>query len=66
MSDLIFILSWIIYYIAAYIQVKKEEQALIEIFGDDYKRYQKTVPALIFYKGAAGKKLVIDTENNKM
>ena len=57
MQDFIFVLSLIVYFIGLSILVRKEEQALIEIFGEDYKKYQRTVPALLFYKGAAGKKL---------
>lgn len=64
MSDLIFVLSWILYYIVAFIQVRKEEDFLVEIFGTKYIKYQKLVPALFFYKGAAGRKLIINNSNN--
>jgi hypothetical protein len=33
-----------------------EEQVLVKRFGEDYKNYQRFVPALIPYKGAAGRR----------
>ena len=57
MQDYIFVLTWFVYFIGLSIIVIKEEEALIEIFGQDYIKYQQTVPALLFYKGAAGKRL---------
>ena len=33
-----------------------EEQVLVRIFGEDYRNYQRFVPALIPYKGAAGRR----------
>jgi protein-S-isoprenylcysteine O-methyltransferase Ste14 len=55
-SDLIFIPPWILIVIASHYIVRIEEQALIKTFGDDYKRYQRHVPALLPFKGAGGKR----------
>ena len=55
--DLIFVFTWVVYYIVGFFIIKKEERALIEIFGDKYIEYKKTVPALIFYQGRADLKL---------
>jgi protein-S-isoprenylcysteine O-methyltransferase Ste14 len=54
-SDLIFIAPWILIMIASHYIVRIEERELLKTFGDDYKRYQTHVPALLPFKGAAGK-----------
>lgn len=55
-SDLIFIAPWILVVIASHYIVRIEERRLIKTFGDDYKRYQRHVPALLPLKGAGGKR----------
>ena len=55
-SDLIFIAPWILIVIASHYIVRIEERELIKTFGDDYKRYQTHVPALLPLKGPAGKR----------
>ena len=55
-SDLIFIAPWILIVIASHYIVRIEERRLIKTFGDDYKRYQTHVPALLPFIGAAGKR----------
>ena len=55
-SDLIFIAPWILIVIASHYIVRIEERRLIKTFGDDYKRYQTHVPALLPLKGPAGKR----------
>jgi protein-S-isoprenylcysteine O-methyltransferase Ste14 len=55
-SDLIFIAPWVLIVIASHYIVRIEERELIKTFGDDYKRYQRHVPALVPFKGAAGKR----------
>ena len=55
-SDLIFIAPWILIVIASHYIVRIEERRLIKTFGDDYKRYQRHVPALLPFKGAAGQR----------
>jgi hypothetical protein len=32
-----------------------EERGLVNIFGEDYDKYRRFVPALLPYKGAGGK-----------
>jgi protein-S-isoprenylcysteine O-methyltransferase Ste14 len=55
-SDLIFIAPWIVIVIASHYIVRIEERKLIKTFGDDYKRYQRHVPALLPFKGAGGQR----------
>jgi hypothetical protein len=35
--------------------VSLEERGLIDIFGEDYEKYRRFVPALLPYKGNGGK-----------
>jgi len=53
-ADLLFIAPWVLIVISAHFIVIVEEQRLITTFGDSYKRYQRYVPMLVPYKGAAG------------
>jgi protein-S-isoprenylcysteine O-methyltransferase Ste14 len=55
-SDLIFIAPWILIVIASHYIVRIEERKLLKTFGDDYRRYQTHVPALVPFKGVAGKR----------
>jgi len=55
-SDLIFIAPWILIVIASHYIVRIEERELIKTFGDDYKRYQRNVPALLPFKGSGGQR----------
>ena len=55
-SDLIFIAPWILIVIVSHYIVRIEERKLIKTFGDDYKRYQRNVPALLPFKGAGGRR----------
>ena len=55
-SDLIFIAPWILTVIASHYIVRIEDRELIKTFGDDYDQYQRHVPALLPFKGAAGKR----------
>ena len=54
-SDFIFIAPWILIVIVSHYIVRVEERELIKTFGNDYKRYQRHVPALLPLKGAGGK-----------
>jgi protein-S-isoprenylcysteine O-methyltransferase Ste14 len=56
-SDLLFFLPWILVLVVAHPLVRLEERGLIREFGQDYETYRKHVPALLPYKGAAGKRL---------
>ena len=53
-SDLIFIVPWVLILIISHYVVRFEERGLIMIFGDEYKKYQRHVPALLPFKGASG------------
>jgi protein-S-isoprenylcysteine O-methyltransferase Ste14 len=55
LSDLLFVVPWILILVISHPLVGLEERRLIEAFGQDYERYRRYVPALLPYKGAAGK-----------
>jgi protein-S-isoprenylcysteine O-methyltransferase Ste14 len=55
-TDFLFLLPWVSIYIVAHYVVLVEEKGLLKTFGEDYKLYQKYVPALIPYKGAGGER----------
>jgi protein-S-isoprenylcysteine O-methyltransferase Ste14 len=55
-KDLLFLLSWMLIFIAAHSVVLVEERSLLKIFGENYQKYRQYVPALIPYKGAGGKR----------
>jgi protein-S-isoprenylcysteine O-methyltransferase Ste14 len=54
LSDLLFFLPWVLLLVISHYVVRLEERSLINLFGQDYERYRRHVPALLPYKGAAG------------
>ena len=53
-SDLIFVVPWVLMLIIFHYVVRLEERGLIKLFGDEYKKYQRHVPALLPFKGSSG------------
>ena len=53
-ADILFIIPWLVMLILSHYIVMLEERRLVKIFGENYKEYQKYVPALLPYKGAGG------------
>lgn len=54
LSDLLFIIPWIVIVILSHYVVSLEERELIKEFGKEYEKYRKHVPSLLPYKGAGG------------
>jgi len=54
-ADLLFFVPWFLIVIASHWVVACEERSLVEAFGEEYERYRRYVPALLPYKGAAGR-----------
>jgi protein-S-isoprenylcysteine O-methyltransferase Ste14 len=55
-ADLIFCLPWALILVASHYIVRIEERGLIKLFGEDYERYRRHVPALLPYKGDGGRR----------
>lgn len=55
-ADILFLVPWILMFTIAHYVVLVEERGLVKTFGEDYKIYQKYVPALLPYKGVGGKR----------
>jgi protein-S-isoprenylcysteine O-methyltransferase Ste14 len=55
-SDLLFLIPWVLILVVSHFVVSLEERGLIEVSGQDYETYRRYVPALLPYKGAAGKR----------
>jgi protein-S-isoprenylcysteine O-methyltransferase Ste14 len=54
LSDLLFLIPWILMLVVSHYVVRLEERGLVELFGRDYERYRRYVPTLLPYKGAGG------------
>ena len=56
LADLLFLVPWGLIFFVSHFVVSIEEKGLIEAFGEDYEKYRRDVPALLPYKGSAGKR----------
>jgi protein-S-isoprenylcysteine O-methyltransferase Ste14 len=65
LSDLLFFIPWVLMLAVSHYLVRLEEQGLIEVFGRDYERYQRYVPALLPYKGAGGQRYREDCDDSE-
>jgi protein-S-isoprenylcysteine O-methyltransferase Ste14 len=65
LSDLLFFIPWVLMLVVSHYLVRLEEQGLIEVFGRDYERYQRYVPALLPYKGAGGQRYREDCDDSE-
>jgi protein-S-isoprenylcysteine O-methyltransferase Ste14 len=63
LSDLLFLIPWVLILVIAHCVVRLEERALIEAFGEDYERYRRYVPALLPYKGVGGQRYREDCDD---
>jgi protein-S-isoprenylcysteine O-methyltransferase Ste14 len=65
LSDLLFLIPWVLMLVISPYVIRLEEQGLIEEFGRDYERYRKYVPALLPYKGAGGRRYREDDDDSE-
>jgi protein-S-isoprenylcysteine O-methyltransferase Ste14 len=56
LSDLLFLLPWVLMSALSRCVVSIEERGLVERFGQDYEMYRRYVPALLPYKGNGGQR----------
>ena len=56
LADLLFLIPWVLIIFISHFVVSIEEKGLIKVFGEDYEKYRRYVPALLPYKGSAGKR----------
>ena len=55
-ADLLFLVPWVLILITSHFVVYLEERGLVETFGEEYEAYRRYVPALVPYRGAAGRR----------
>ena len=58
LSDLLFFVPWVLLLGVSHYVVRLEERGLVEMFGEEYEKYRRHVPALLPYKGAATNRLI--------
>jgi protein-S-isoprenylcysteine O-methyltransferase Ste14 len=63
LSDLVFVFPWVLILVVSHYIVRLEERGLVEAFGEGYERYRRYVPALLPYKGAAGRRYREDSDD---
>ncbi len=56
LSDLLFLAPWFLILLISHLVARIEERALVEAYGTDYVRYQRSVHALLPYKGASARR----------
>ena len=56
LTDLLFLIPWVLIIFVSHFIVSIEEKGLIKAFGEDYEKYRRYVPALLPYKGPAGRR----------
>ena len=56
LSDLLFVIPWVVILISSHYLVILEEKKMISIFGENYQKYKRFVPALLPLKGNGGKR----------
>ena len=65
LSDLLFLIPWVLILVVSHYAVRLEERGLIAVFGRDYERYRRYVPALLPYKGAGGRRYREDCDGSE-
>jgi len=65
LSDLLFFIPWVLMLVVSHYVVRLEERGLIEVFGEDYERYRRYVPALLPYKGTGGQRYRKDCDDSE-
>jgi protein-S-isoprenylcysteine O-methyltransferase Ste14 len=65
LSDLLFLVPWVLMLVISHYVVRLEERGLVEEFGQEYERYRRYVPALLPYKGNGGRRYREDRDDSE-